>query len=327
MNATGLEGTLRPLALGEILDRAVTLCVKYFVPLTTIYVVYLIPLAIVSYFATKDLQQLLQTIGGMLQGSAASGRPADSHAIARALAAAGPLNGWGLLSILMAGFIAPLPTAALIEATSATYLGRAPSFAQAYRVGLTRWLPLIGINVLYVLAGALLYVALGLAVAFVFFGLAFLTVAMHGVGVALDIAIGLAVALSMFAFIIVVVLAVQVSYFTCVVEGAGVVSAFSRGVSRVFVGVGLRRSLLVAIAFVAIGIGIAMVSLIGESVLVGLLHNAFAGTVFSAAVRIATAAFTTAFIAIFYFDLRVREEGLDLTLAADRLPTDSLATT
>jgi hypothetical protein len=64
-------------------------------------------------------------------------------------------------------------------------------------------------------------------------------------------------------------------------------------------------------------IGIGLVSFVGQVVLTGLVRSAIFGTVFTTIVAIVTAAFTTAFMTIFYFDVRVREEGLDLQIAAD----------
>ena len=316
MNATDPQPALRPLGLGEVLDRAVTLCVRHFVPLSAIYLVYAVPFAVIAYYATRDFQALLQTMTDAIQQSAATGKPADQAQIARALGRGSGFNGWTLAVVVATVLIGPFPAAALIEATAGTYLGRTVTFAGAYRAAAGRWASLIGVNLLYFAAGSLLYVALAFVLVFLFFGLAFVGSTLHAIGIAIDVFVGLLVALVALAFGVVATLAFQISYFTCVVERANPVVAFAQGVSRVFVGVGLQRSLIVGAAFVAIGIGISVVSLVGQSLLVGVLHSGIAGTVYATLVRIATAAFTTAFIGIFYFDLRVREEGLDLTLAA-----------
>jgi hypothetical protein len=89
----------------------------------------------------------------------------------------------------------------------------------------------------------------------------------------------------------------------------------------VFFGVGLQRALLVGLAYVAILLGIEFVSSVGAVVLIGIVHSSVAGVAYETIVRVITAAFTTAFIAIFYFDLRVREEGFDLQLAAQAART------
>ena len=267
MNATDSQPALRPLGLGEVLDRAVTLCVRHFVPLSTIYVVYAVPFAVIAYYATRDFQALLQTMTDTLQQSAATGKPADQAQIARALGSGGGFNGWTLAVIVATVFIGPFPAAALIEATAATYLGRTVTFGGAYRAALGRWAPLVGVNVLYFVAGSLLYVALALVLAFLILGLAFLGSTLHAVGIAIDVVVGLSFALVALAFGVVATLAFQISYFTCVVERANPVVAFAQGLTRVFVGVGLQRSLLVGAAFVAIGIGISVVSLAGQSLL------------------------------------------------------------
>jgi hypothetical protein len=135
-------------------------------------------------------------------------------------------------------------------------------------------------------------------------------------GIAIGVLIGLLFLGLTIAFLIVATLAFEMSYFGCVLERQNLAVAFVTGIQRVFVGIGLRRSLLVGFAFAAIMVGIALVAGAGEAVIIGWLNLPVLGTVYTTVVRIATSAFTTAFIAVFYFDLRVREEGLDLQLAA-----------
>ncbi len=314
MNPGSMQNRLRPLALGEVLDRAVNLCVQYFVPLSLIFLVYAVPLAVVQYFATQDFAHILQTITRTL--TPVPGRAADPAALGRTLGAVRS-NGWYFLLIALTFLVAPLPTAALISATTQAYLGRATSFEQAYRHAASRWLPLIGVNVLYAFALGAVYVALVIVFTLAIFAIALVTVGARSAGIVLGAIVGVLGLGAMIAFLIVAALAFQVSYFTCVVERAGVRRSFGLGISRVFGGIGLRRSLLVGIVYVALGLGIVLVSLAGEALLEGLLHSVALGTAYATIVRVATAAFTTAFVAIFYFDLRVREEGLDLQLAAE----------
>lgn len=311
------DQTLRPLGLGEVLDRAVTLCVKHFVALSLIFVIYAIPYAVVQYLATQDLSHLMSTLSTVMQSRATAGGRADPNALANALASAPRLNGWYPFLLALAFFVGPLPAAALIGACAAYYFNGDITLGAAYRMALGRWLPLIGVNCLYLGAGIMAYALFGLVSIAVIFAVVFAMSALHGVGIALAIVLAIVVSLLALAFLIVATLAVQISYFTCVVEGVGSVAAFARGLSRVFARIGLVRSLLVGFAYAAIAIGIAIVALAGESIVVALSHSSVAGTAYSTIVRVATAAFTTAFVAIFYYDLRVREEGLDLALAAD----------
>jgi hypothetical protein len=166
----------------------------------------------------------------------------------------------------------------------------------------------------------LVYIVLVIVAIVLVLGLVFLTQVSKPVGITLDVVVGLAAFLAVFAFGLLVALALQVSYFTCVIEKQPFITAFARGLSRVFAGPGLRRSLLVALAFIAINLGITFVTGLGQSILYGLAKSNLLGTAYVTLVNVATAAFTTAFLAIYYIDLRVRTEGLDLEVAAGGEP-------
>lgn len=326
MNAPESQTALRPLGLGEILDRAVTLCVRYFVPFATIYVVFAVPFAVVNFFATRNLQPVLRAINETMTRAAASGKPVDQAEVLRTIAHANLFDGWTAAALIGAILVAPLPIGALIEATAERYLGREIAFAQAYRVGFARWMPLVGVNVLCFFAALVAYLGIVVVTVAIALAFAFLAAALHGVGIVLSVLAFLILGLAAIAFALVATLAVQMAYFTCVVERAAPFAAVSTALRRVFVGVGLRRSLLVGAAFLAIGIGIGLVASIGQGLIFAMLHNDVVGAAYATILRVATAAFTTAFMAIFYFDLRVREEGLDLALEAERARAHSLET-
>ncbi len=320
--------TLRPLGIGELLDRAVTLCVRHFVLFALIYVVYAIPFAVVQFYATRDVSRAIESFSTILQHAQTQGtQGAALDNLVKQFANFPGNSNWTALTLALTFLVAPVPVAALIHATATSYLGGTATFAESYRVALSRWLALLGVNLLYVAAGSVIYFIAVVLLVFIVLALAFATVAAHTLGIALDVVFGLAFCVFALGFGIVVALAVQVSYFTCVVERAPFATSFTRGITRVFAGVGLQRSLVVGLAFIAIGIGIFLVSLAGQSVILGIFRNEAAGTVYATVLRIATAAFTTAFIAIFYYDLRVREEGLDLQLAAQATGPDALPTT
>jgi hypothetical protein len=312
LDASGPGSTLRPLGVGEVLDRAVNLCVKHFIPLTLIFLVYAIPYAVVQYFATKDTTSLVQALVSSIQ----SGKNGDPAELSRALSAGSAPNAWIGVLLVLTFFVYPVPAAALIVAAASFYLGRPASFQDAYRAALPRWGHLLGLNIMYGFAVGFLYLALGFATLVLVFGIAFLYSLSHVAGIVIGIITGTIAALFIFALLLVLVLSWQVSYYGCVLEKQNLAVAFVQGMKRVFLGIGLQRALLVGLAYVAIALGISFVSVVGETVLVGILRSGIAGTIYTTIVRIATAAFTTAFIAIFYFDLRVREEGLDLQMAA-----------
>ncbi len=326
MNVTSTPSVLRPLSLGELLDRGVTLCVRFFLPLASLYVVYAVPYEFAAYFAGRDLQKMLDVFEAMMRAQTAGGRPVDPRVLSTMLAHQPFLGPWFALLILAQFLIAPLPFAALIENTSAFYLGKRSTFAEAYRVALGRWLPLVGLNCLYLGAGIGLYVLIVIVAAIVILGLTFIAVVAHGLGIAIAVVVGAPAMLALLAIGVIFVLAFETSYFTCVVERAPPLRAFTVGIARVLTRVGLRRALFVGAAYIAVAIGITIISGIGTALIVALLHSTILSAVYSLVLRIAVVTFLSAFFAIFYFDLRVREEGLDLQLAAHQAAA-SLATT
>ena len=318
MNAPSSPTSLRPLGLGELLDRAVSLCVKFFVPLALIQLAYAVPTGIMRYFATGNYTALIQgVIDEMKAGTL--GKPGSSDALASSMSQNGSQIGWSFGLLLLWFFISPLIGGALVAATTSAYLGRVPTVAQAYRVGVARWLNMIGVNLLYLLSGGALYIVAVLGIVVVVLALAAVTATARTLGIAVDVVIGTVMVLGGVAFFILVWMAVQMSYFACVVEGANFAAAYVSGLSRIARGIGIRRALLVGIAYFAAMIGIEIVSFAGQVALAGLLHSAIAGDSFITILAIATDAFSTAFMTIFYYDLRVREEGLDLQIAAEAM--------
>ena len=88
------------------------------------------------------------------------------------------------------------------------------------------------------------------------------------------------------------------------------------GFSRVFSRSSLRRSLLVAAAYAILSGGytafiIACVGLIGS-----LVRSNIAAVAFSSLMQVGVASFFAVFFMVYYYDIRVRREGLDLALAA-----------
>jgi hypothetical protein len=92
-------------------------------------------------------------------------------------------------------------------------------------------------------------------------------------------------------------------------------SAFRRVFAR-----GQRgRSFVAGIAYWAISFGVAIVSLAGSAVVLAVTKTDVAGALFNVIVSVSAMSFQVLFLMLFYYDLRVREEGLDLQIAAGAL--------
>lgn len=322
MNPTGSGTVLRPLGIGEILDRAVNLCVRHFVNLGLIYLVFLIPLAVVQFLGSGDNAALMQTLTDAL-------KPGHTGGNAELLRRLGQSNGssvnpWTLLLFVIAIFVSPLPAAALIAAVAAVYLGRPTSFALAYRAGFARWGHFLGVLLMYFFAGSFLYLVTVIAIVAVFFAVVVLYSLQSTVGIVVGVVLGIAVLALVIGIATLATLAAQMSFLACVIERVNFVMAFTSGIRRVFAGIGVRRSLPVGLAFFAIQTGLALVALAGQVLLTGFLRSAVAGIAYAAIVAVITATFSTAFLVIFYYDLRVREEGLDLQILAQSVSLEPL---
>ena len=158
-------------------------------------------------------------------------------------------------------------------------------------------------------------VAFLLVVFVVALGLGFLGIFFRVLAIAMGVALGIPLVAAFIALVLVGVLAANVSYLGIIVERSGFITAFSTAIARVF-GRALRRSLLVSLALAAVGVGIYLMGALGQGFLFGILHNNALGTAFSAVLRLIVVLFTSVFVAIYYYDIRVRTEGLDLQLAA-----------
>lgn len=316
---------MRPLGLGEILDRAVTLCVRHFVIFALIWVVFALPLAVFQFLGTEDQTKIFGALADILMKSN-SGKATDGSSIAAALQGKPILNGWTAVYFLSFLFLSPLATAALVATAGAIYLGGRLNFSGAYRAALGRYFHLLGYNLMWLLSAGVLYIAVVFVVAILAIGFIAVGTALKGVGVAIAVVFGVVIVLTVVSFAMIVLVAYNIGFYVCVLERRGFVDAFAAGIQRVFNRVGFVRALWLGLAYLAIGIGVWVLNVMGQGILFGVLHSRIAGTAFNALLSVTIAGFTTAFMTIFYFDLRVREEGLDLQLAAQAAAADTSPT-
>jgi hypothetical protein len=303
---------LRPLSIGEMLDRAVSLSVRSFVILFLIYVAYSIPQTVFQYFGTADMAKYLSSIADVLQKS---GTTPDPQTIARALNVAPVFNAFTVLYFVTTLLVGPLPTAALMWSATEIYVhDRVPTFAGAYREALRCWVPLLVVTLLWIALGLLAYVAFAFFVLIVVFAFALLAFAFKTVGLVLGIVVVSVLVAAFLVLVLVGVLAVYGSYLAIIVERSGPIAALSSGLARV-VGRSFRKSVLVSLALSAVGIGVFLMGALGQGLLYVVAHNNALATTFSALLRLVVVVFTAVFVTIYYFDIRIRTEGLDLRMA------------
>jgi hypothetical protein len=313
-----LDLDLRPLGIGEILDRAVTLFVRRFAVLVLILALVAVPIAIVQYAAAPSTAGLLTDISRVL--SEPPGHPEEQRAILRQISAGNRAGGFSVGLVLISVILGVLSTTACIIGVAQAYAGKLPSVREVYREALRRWLQQLAA------AGVLMGVAFVLALVFgvVIFFLALAIGALATVSkiaaTVVGIPVGL-VALAVFAGALVLLyFAAQMTLVSIALEDPNPIRGIAHGVRRTLSPAVFWRSALA-------GTIVFAVSLVGSVVLISLAATLSAVTHLSALYPVIAVvgsvglnALLTTFIVIYAFDVRVRREGYDLALAAQATP-------
>lgn len=303
---------LRPLSLGEIFDRAVTLYAQNAVLFTLIALVVVVPVAIVSYFAGMHNSAAFAQILDQIQ------HPNKTAPAANASGALGLTMIMVAAAIILGAFV----IVAIATAVSELYRSGRCDFSSAYTYALRR-------------SGAILVVLLCEIVAFfviVFAGV----IAMSVVLVAAFLLVKASTVLGVVAFVIsiiagvVMLFAILLCYIAFVfafnalgIEDTGAWAAIARGFSRIFNRSELGRASLICLALVAIYLGLSVVS-ISVAALFEALNLHILEVLVSAVISLITTSFLGILLAVYYFDVRVRREGLDMQAEiAELQPTAS----
>jgi hypothetical protein len=307
----GEPSLLRPLSLGEVFDRAVTLYIRNFAPFTFIVLVIVLPLAILQYFAglhdSATFAQILQQV--QKPGKAPS--PATPFA-----------SMWAFGTIALAAVLTAFAFVAIARAVGALYRGETPQWRACYALALQRTVTIVAtlvcevaIIVFAIVGGA---IAMGLT-----FAVAYLIVRSSAIFAVVVLIAAAIVALLWFVALLLCYLACGFAYSAIGVERLGAAAAIGRGFARIFSRAELWRAVLVCLALLAIYVGIAAVT-IGVQAVFESLNLQPVSVLVNAVLSLVTTSFLGILIAVYYFDVRVRREGLDLQASIDALQPSSL---
>lgn len=270
---------MRPLGVGEILDVAINICLRHAGTLLRLTLGIIVPVQVLTTLITLSVAADDGADAGLIGGGGLDAS-GDVVAVDDVWVA---LAGFGLIALLalLAGVFA---TAACFRALSEAYLGRVPDWRESYRFAGPRFLSLLWVFVLVAIA-----VTVGL----------------------IGLLVGAVVVYVYLSVAAPVVLAEDVRGTAALRRSWRLV----RGRWRACFGVLVVGLILTGV----ITAGLAAVTALvvpGESDSVGrIVADGLAGLVSSAVTTPLTAAFTV----VLYFDLRVRKEGFDLELLAERL--------
>jgi hypothetical protein len=303
-NTAELPAIARPLSLGELLDRVITILVRRFPLWAGILATVTLPLAVLQVIVPPSSTRMLDA----LQTAIKTG---DQHAVAAAIAQ-NPTRPSDFIYILVALAFTPLADCAAIAAFSRRYDGLDTTYGEAFRIGLRRWLPALLLFVVWFVG----FVAIAVVLAIVLGALAGILIAAFPHAQLFLIIVGVIAGLiALVAFLAIACISIPllaVSLATIVVETPNPFVALGRTFSRVFRGREVWRALGVgaAFGFLSFSVGGAATSV---GFLIGfLLHTTIVTTAVSAIVGIAIAAVQYGFMTYYYRDVRLRREGGDL---------------
>ncbi len=298
---------LRPLGVGEILDRAVTLYVRNWLLFAIIAAFVVVPMSVAQYFLT------VQSSGAWVQILQQMQHPSRT-------APATPFGPWLGVFVGVSFVCTPFMYVAMASALARIYNGQSADWRRAYGVALRH----AGGILATVICEAIVLIAVAFTGAFVLglaFVAAFLLVRSSApLGVAM-IVVAIALLVAYIVWMMLCYLALALAFEAIGIEQAAFLSAIRSGFSRVFNRRELGKATLICLVFLAVEIGLAVVAGIAGSLIEGLAHQPALATIAQAVISLVATGFIGVLIAVYYYDVRIRHEGLDMQAALDSLAT------
>ncbi len=309
---------LRPLGVGEIIDRALTLYVRNFIVFTgTVLAVIFIPIGIGQYLLLGDQSSELQAI---LQTFQHPNTPPPTLFNANASL---PQLFSGFALFFIALLLLPFAVNAVAINTAAIYREKRPSIMYALAATFRRTGPLVGLIALEVLIVIGAYLGIVLLVMAGTFGVLASVGGNAGnlglPGVLLLILIGAVLLIALFVLLLLFVISLAFAGYAVVIEQMGAVEALGSGFRRIFNRKEWGKATLIGIVAMLLGIGVSGLSSFVGLMLAFVPGSHVLGAIWSTLISGISYAVQTVFYAVYYFDVRVRREGLDLEVALGRL--------
>jgi hypothetical protein len=307
---------LRPLGAGELLDRAVTLYVRRFVTIASVLAAITVPLlvlqAVVSpgtFSIGNDLLQIVQ----------AGGNAAKSGDVLARMARDSQFT--GPLVLLYAGgvLVRLLMWNALVAVIAGAYVGTARSFAAAYTLALRRYLPQVAVGLIFAGVALVALIPLGLAYVGMLLAMFALSTFVQLRGAAILVGIVLVLTFVVFAVAVAawLLMAYELASVAVVTESPNPVGAVSSGLRRAF-GRGTRwRTLVAGLAYIALVYGASIPAAMAGLLLGAAMHQPLLAVAVSAVAGVLLQGLLGAFVVVYATDVRVRREGLDLSVLAE----------
>jgi hypothetical protein len=318
--AAAFAAIRRPLTLGELLDRVVTVIVRRYATWAAIFAAVLVPLGICQAFASNNLTRLLAQVAAA-QTVLQHGRSSADTAASIAQLSAGPrFNVFDGLLFAVLFFLYPVAIGAAVVFASNLYDGRTLSLGEVFRIGTRRWLSQIGLALVWLVGVVMVVVVFAIVVGIVV-GIAAVG-ARGAVGSPNPTAL-LAVVVPLVIVVVAIALAVGsiatviylVADCTVIMETANPFQATGRAFARIFRGREVWRALLAGFALLVITYLVTIIATVVGVLVAGLVHLTGVVYVFTTVAGIVAAALQFAFVTFYYRDVRLRRDGGDILTA------------
>jgi len=221
------------------------------------------------------------------------------------------------LVVIVQLVIMPFAFVALASAVGDIYATQRATWRASYAAALRRWPAVLGTEFMTLVIFGAATMGLGLFLG-VLIGVGFAVGRGPGAAVVLVI-LTIAIAIVMvFAFGL-MMFGLGFAFIGVCVEKAGVFAAIGSGFARVFDRKEIGRAILILLGMVAVTIGIQIVAAVALALIQGFHRNVILYELVSAPLTLVSNTFTGLLFAVYYFDVRVRREGLDVQSALERL--------
>ncbi|MBV8164559.1 MAG: hypothetical protein JOZ91_09840 [Candidatus Eremiobacteraeota bacterium] len=224
----------------------------------------------------------------------------------------------------------PIAQAAVVAAVSRAYLSLPVDFRDSYRFAMSRWLAIFILIVLWVLFAFAVVMVVAIVVLFFAFTIGFVFTRAAGGSNPF-----LAGGASIFFIVCVIVgagagamlyLSYALSFIAVMVERVDPLAAFASGFRRILYRDQVWRALAVALGLFAINVGTSLVTLGAGALGVLLLKTPALYAISVGLLSLFFTPFALVTAAVFYYDIRIRHEGYDLQMMADRFAAPAATT-
>lgn len=303
---------LRPLGFGGIFDRAVTLYVKNFVAFVVIVMLLIVPLAVAQYFVDIASQPQYDAMVWTFEhaGSPPTHVPTMFESSQSVIAL--------IVTFLISLFIWPFVMNAVAVGVARIYRGLPVEFRACYDAALRRWKQILGVLGMELLILIGWYLAVVVVLVLGALGIVAIATAIPALAVVLGVAGILAGLAAMLFTLAPIYLAITFAMYAAVIEERGVAEALHLGFSRIFNRIEFWRAVLFAIATGVIIFGASTMFSVA-ALIFGLMHLTLLEDIVQTIPSAVITPFGIVVLAVYYFDVRIRNEAYDLEVSLERL--------